>query len=86
MAATGKPAAVLPAALESPEAAFAALREMVGSGQCKLAEAPKAKDPFNAAVHELAAASTAAQKAANQLKAPQAAVAAGGGEAGELGP
>ena len=68
VAATGKPAAVLPAALESPEAALAALKEMVGSGQCKLAEAPKAKDPYNAAVHELAAASTAAQKAANQLK------------------
>ena len=66
-AAAGQPAAVPPAALDSPEAALAALKEMVGSGQCKVAEAPKATDPYRTAVAGLAAATNAAQKAANQL-------------------
>ncbi len=66
-AAAGQPAAVPPAALDSPEAALAALKEMVGSGQCKVAEAPKATDPYRIAVAGLSAATNAAQKAANQL-------------------
>ena len=65
--APGKPAAVLPAALESPEAALVALKEMVGNGQCKVAEAPKAKDAFGTAVRDLASAANASRKAANQL-------------------
>ena len=65
--APGKPAAVPPAALESPEAALLALKEMVGNGQCKVAEAPKATDAYGTAVRDLAAAAHASRKAANQL-------------------
>ena len=65
--APAKPAAVLPAALESPEAALVALKELVGNGQCKVAVAPKAKDALGTAVRDLDSAAKASRKAANQL-------------------
>jgi hypothetical protein len=65
-AAVGQPAVVLPAALGSPEAALAALTELVDKGQCKVAEV-KTTDPYRTAVAGLTAATNAAQKAANQL-------------------